>query len=377
MKKEKIDKYMKGHFTLTNKNMIAYEKLNQIKDYLVKQIGGSNNQSITKTSNNKSITKTNNSQIEYFHKSRNELNRKINSLSAFVDNKEATELIVKIKEEAENKNVHINDQVFGELVNADKQLLNSFSEFNNIVDGLEGLDQSNDGVEGSGNLKQELLSIQQGLFKLQVKIIFSKLKQIKTECEIKGVNPVNVTKLFYAIRKKVDAMNYFIDQKTGNEEKSGFMVNNQMNSDGISKGDVVEPSNSRDVVEPSNSRDVKPYNTNNIKEEKELQLLERKQLIEEENLREEQRLKEEQLKEEEKLEEQDLKEKQLKEQEELEAQKLEAQKLEAQKLEAQNFKEVQKLEVQKLEAQKLEEQKLEAQKLEERKLEERKLEEQK
>ena len=170
MKQDKLNKYMTGNFKLKLKDIVAYKELNKIKKYLIKKIvkqrGGA--------SEGKKVEVIANSQIEYFNDTRKNLDLEINdTLNKFVDDNQTSEIIENIKKAASEKNVKINDGMFEELMTADKQLLNSFKEFNDIFR-ASGIIEDKDGLGG------ELLKIQQGLFKLQVKMIFKSLSKFST-----------------------------------------------------------------------------------------------------------------------------------------------------------------------------------------------------
>jgi len=241
MKQDKLNKYMTGDFELKQKEIIAYKELNKIKKYLIKKIvkqrGGA--------SEGKKIEVIANSQIEHFNETRGKLNSEIDTiLNKFVDDNQTSKIIENIKEAALEKNVKINDGMFEELMTADRQLLNSFKEFNKIFE-ASGVIDNKDG------LSRELLMIQQGLFKLQVKIIFSKLKQVKIECEKNG--SIDITPLFTSIREKVDAMNKFMDEQANTTDA------NQVPADGITIGEKTSSqnntgnSNSVDLQSPKNN----------------------------------------------------------------------------------------------------------------------------
>ena len=241
MRQDKLNKYMTGDFELKQKEIIAYKELNKIKQFLIKKIvkqrGGA--------SEGKKVEVIANSQIEHFNETRQELNSGIDStLDKFVDDNETSKIIENIKKAASEKNVQINDGVFEELMTADKQLLNSFKEFNDIF-------QASGIIDDKSGLSGELLKIQQGLFKLQVKIIFSKLKQIKIECEKNGVETINITKLFTSIRQKVDAMNNFMEAQANTTDT------NQVPADGITAGEesrsVPAPQQNNNASQQSNT----------------------------------------------------------------------------------------------------------------------------
>lgn len=225
MKQDKLNKYMTGNFELKKKEIIAYKELNKIKQILIKKIikqrGGA--------SEGKKVEVIANSQIEHFNETRGKLNSEIDTiLNKFVDDNQTIKIIENIKEAALEKNVKINDGMFEELMTADRQLLNSFKEFNKIFE-ASGVIDNKDG------LSRELLMIQQGLFKLQVKIIFSKLKQVKIECEKNG--SIDITPLFTSIREKVDAMNKFMDEQANTTDA------NQVPADGITIGEKTSSQN--------------------------------------------------------------------------------------------------------------------------------------
>ena len=221
MKQDKLNKYMTGNFELKKKEIIAYKELNKIKEILIKKIikqrGGA--------SEGKKVEVIANSQIEHFNEKRQKLNSEIdNTLNKFVNDNTTTELIEKIRKDAEDKKVTINENVFQGLLSADTELINNFKDFNDkfLASGI---------IDNKDGLGDELLKIQQGLFKLQVKMIFSKLKQVKIECENNGVDPINITKLFTSIRQKVDAMNNFMEAQAQTQDT------NQITPDGITVGE--------------------------------------------------------------------------------------------------------------------------------------------
>jgi hypothetical protein len=241
MRQDKLNKYMTGDFELKQKEIIAYKELNKMKQFLIKKIvkqrGGA--------SEGKKVEVIANSQIEYFDDTRRNLDLEINdTLNKFVDDNQTSEIIENIKKAASEKNVKISDGMFEELMTADRQLLNSFKEFNKIFE-ASGVIDNKDG------LSRELLMIQQGLFKLQVKIIFSKLKQVKIECEKNG--SIDITPLFTSIREKVDAMNKFMDEQAKTTDT------NQVPADGITVGEKTSSqnntgnSNSVDLQSPKNN----------------------------------------------------------------------------------------------------------------------------
>jgi hypothetical protein len=207
MKENKLLKYTSGNCKVTNKHIIIYNKLEYIKKKIIKKlfnnIGGANPPK-------KQIIK---SQIEHFDESRRALNTKVDLILKDLNStqEEQNELIRSIRTEFDKNNVPPN--AITELLTADTELVSGFREFNNIISKLgDRLDTgAGENNEGGKQLIEELVAIQQGLFKLQIKIIFNKLKEIQIECEEKIADPINVTKLFTLIRKKVDAMNNFMD----------------------------------------------------------------------------------------------------------------------------------------------------------------------
>jgi small subunit ribosomal protein S19 len=212
MKINKLEKYMLGNFELKDKHIYAFNKLRKIRVNLLNQLGG------------KQIEL--NSKMELFNNNRSKIDT--NSLeNEFKTNDKIKDLIEKIKNEATNAGVIFNETEFDDLMEIDKTMLKYFNEFQSITsspdfinldtgaafkyeikDGKYVITRDKDGNpirEGENNLMTELLKIQKSMFDLQVKLIFSKLVKIKTECE--GASPVNVTKLFTVIRQKVEAMN--------------------------------------------------------------------------------------------------------------------------------------------------------------------------
>ena len=113
---------------------------------------------------------------------------------------------------------------------------------------IKMLDENGNPKREGISLQQELLRIQKGLFELQVKIIFSKLKKITTECN--NLSPVNVTKLFTVIREKVEFMNQYIEEKEKEYE--------QIDPSGVDTGTKII---NNDITTPIKS--VEPVNIQN------------------------------------------------------------------------------------------------------------------
>jgi hypothetical protein len=134
----KIEKYINGNYKITDEQLIAKDKLINIKNQLIEQIGG-----------NETLNEINN------------LIGNINDLSY-----DTTNIINLIIEKAKKHNIDIKD-----LIKADKEMTKQYKEFNILF-------KNDKTFENHEELKNQLLNIYKGLFLLQVKIIFSKINDI-------------------------------------------------------------------------------------------------------------------------------------------------------------------------------------------------------
>ena len=222
MKENKLLKYTSGNCKITNKHMIIYNKLEHIKKKIIKKlfnhIGGGDSVD--------SIKGKKDSKIEHFNESRTKIQTKIDTVlnSLTSSDKQQNELINLIQEEF-NTNQLASSNI-ETLLKADKELVSGFKEFNTLISEYANANvldiTAGDNNVGGKPLLEELIAIQQGLFKVQIKIIFNKLKAIETDCKQIKSNPINITKLFTLIRKKVDAMDTFL------EEQKNLIATNQI-----------------------------------------------------------------------------------------------------------------------------------------------------
>jgi len=209
MKNEKLLKYSSGNVVITKKNIIAFEKLKQIKNYLIikhfKQQGGTNGTN----QENKNIKLSSNyhdSKLQFFNEERNKVKKNIDNLNFnnLETNKSMVEEIIKqIQSDAETK-IKIDPQNLTELINADKALADSFTDFIKI--------QEQNQLTIDDNVLNTLLEIQKGLFQLQVKIIYNKLEKIKVTHTSSDMSP-----LFTYINNKIKAMNNYMEKQENNK----------------------------------------------------------------------------------------------------------------------------------------------------------------
>jgi hypothetical protein len=90
------------------------------------------------------------------------------------------------------------DPAFTALIEADNKLVEEFGKFQDLSS------EAYTGLAKGAEVKKELLKIQKSLFNLQVKIIFSQLRKIKT---------ADITPILAAVTKKVEAMNSYIERQ--------------------------------------------------------------------------------------------------------------------------------------------------------------------
>jgi len=177
MKIEKLEKYRKGNFVLKHEHLTAQRKLIHIRNLITRRfnlVGGD----------------------------RETVVEKLNLIKKdeFMNDNTVADIITDIKNNMQNEGLLVNSdqQVFEDLMNADKDLVTEFKNY-------ESLDSQNyNGLENPEKVKEELLNIQKSLFNLQVKIIFSKLKKI---------TKVDITPLLSVINNKINRMNNYIEKQ--------------------------------------------------------------------------------------------------------------------------------------------------------------------
>ena len=115
-------------------------------------------------------------------------------------------LFLDIKNELKSLGKEKEINILDGLKGADKELNTSFSLF---ADQMEQVDKDSP-------IRGQLIELQKAFYQLQLKIIFSEIKKIKS---------VDVNPLIVAITNKVNAMNKFIDQQSDVEIKAKLQDN--------------------------------------------------------------------------------------------------------------------------------------------------------
>ncbi len=211
MTPEKLDKYRNGNFKLKNKHIFAKKNLIKIRNYLLAThtlVGGSVD-SIVTTINNMDIISGFDLNKENKYKIKNDYDDDYtyetfnkSKKYEYEDSSEFKSLhdeITTLMDVENNKSMLINknDQAFKDLIQADRELLDVFNTYKEL--------KTNDNYAGLADpegTKNQILDIQKNLFKLQVKIIFSKLRAIKKS---------NIIPLLSIINNKIVKMNSYID----------------------------------------------------------------------------------------------------------------------------------------------------------------------
>lgn len=213
MKIEKLEKYRKGNFVFTYKHLYAQKKLKHIRKLITSKfnlVGGG----------------------------REPVVDQLSKIEGFIKEPTVEGIIKNITNNMKDEGllVESDQQVFKELMDADKALVKEF-------DFYESLGSENyNGLEKPEKVKEELLNIQKSLFNLQVKIIFSKLKKI---------TKVDITPLLGVINNKINKMNNYIEK-----QEEIFAVESTstapQNKPSLSNTQVKssEPANKPEVVEP-------------------------------------------------------------------------------------------------------------------------------
>jgi hypothetical protein len=164
---KKIEKYMNRNHKITDEQLIAKNKLINIKNQLIEQIGGG--------------------KLDEIKKLINDSIKKIDTLSYDTSN-----IIKLINDNAIEHNITDID----DLIKADEEMTKQCQEFNELFKDDKTFDNHEE-------IKNQLLNIYKALFLLQVKIIFSKVNEIivknpklkPKEVEIKGIVKKRVKEL--------------------------------------------------------------------------------------------------------------------------------------------------------------------------------------
>jgi hypothetical protein len=245
MKNKKYDKYILKDFVLTEKHIYARNKLTQIYNNILKKIkknqfGGMNEE---QNNNNESDT---NKQIDAAQKELTVIiddDNNYDNVDVDVD-KKLTNILNNFSDSIKenfssifnNNNNNINSQLeydVNELLDVDKDLTKKFIDFINDIKG-----KKNDNY-----IKEYLIKIYKGLFKLQTKIIFNKLNILKKD--------IDIAPILQILDKKLDTMNNYMD--TLNE-----VYNNANNNDETKVNDHHTEQN-----EASNTESITDNVTNN------------------------------------------------------------------------------------------------------------------
>jgi hypothetical protein len=194
MKIDKLNKYKLGNFEIKPKHIYAKEKLTQIYNNILKQLkknqhGGYDENELynDNEARNKIQNKINDTYTTNFDFNDENTTEKLTGIINLIKQEH-------LKKEADPKQIKIINEDFEELIRADEELVSIFDTSKEILE--------SDLIDDRNGLKNQLMNIQKGLFELQVKILFNKLKKIKK---------VNVTPIFEILNNKISSMNKYMN----------------------------------------------------------------------------------------------------------------------------------------------------------------------
>ena len=207
MLSKKFEKYRLGNFVLTDKHKFAMERLRIIRNNLLNKYYRQLNQQLIQDYSTLQIGGTKEVSNEDIRTVRTALMNSNNIPDSLVksDDKINT-LFTNIKSQLVNLGKEKEANILDGLKNADKELNTSFGSF---ADQMEQVDKDSP-------IRGQLVELQKAFYQLQLKIIFSEIKKIKS---------VDVNPLIMAITNKVNAMNKFIDQQSDTEIKAQLQNN--------------------------------------------------------------------------------------------------------------------------------------------------------
>ena len=210
MKNKKYDKYILKDFVLTEKHIYARNKLTQIYNNILKKIkknqfGGMEMEEPDYNYNNnvngnvaESDDKIDDALADLKDMTQTITNFNNNDIDTFLGSFK-TKIYEYFNKVFNYDNTWFNLQLsnnIDELLDADEKLTNEFKEFFKEIN-------NNNAYKKNENLKSYLISIYQGLFNLQTKIIFNKLKILKKD--------IDITPLFKVLNEKIQYMNNYMD----------------------------------------------------------------------------------------------------------------------------------------------------------------------
>uniref|UniRef100_A0A6C0D933 Uncharacterized protein n=1 Tax=viral metagenome TaxID=1070528 RepID=A0A6C0D933_9ZZZZ len=195
MKLERLEKYKRGNFVLTDKHIYIQNKLVKIRDHIIKRkLFGLTGGADTTIKSAKQGAK------DYLEEKFDNYNvmdeKQINDEKIFDNYNELEQTLKQQMQKSGQLLIKDGDDALKDLLKADEELINEFKKFNELAG------SSYEGIPNAIGVKRELLKIQKSLFNLQVKLIFSQLRKVKS---------VDVAPLFATISKKIEAMNEFIE----------------------------------------------------------------------------------------------------------------------------------------------------------------------
>jgi ferritin-like metal-binding protein YciE len=226
MKIDKFEKYKRGDFKLTNKHLFEQQKLIKLRNYIIRKnnlfnlinqdrrtniIGGADD--VVHTIFNHTINMNNNTDA-IRNDVRDILNGKGNN---FIEIDDLTPVFEKLKQVFENSNDLLkpaDKNLLYKLIESDNQLTNEFIKYNDFTN------ENFNGLKDKQKIRNTLIKIQKGLFDLQVKTIFNKLKQLRQilheRADADSTNQelqVDINPLLEAIENKIRALNNYIEKQ--------------------------------------------------------------------------------------------------------------------------------------------------------------------
>lgn len=226
MKIDKFEKYKRGDFKLTNKHLFEQQKLIKLRNYIIRKnnlfnlinqdrrtniIGGADVGEPTIF--NHIINMENNT--DYIRRDvQTELKTDDDE---FIQIHNLESVFNKLRSVFKNSNDLLKPDdinLLEDLIETDKQLTNEFIKYNDFRNA------EFNGLKDPYKIRNTLIKIQKGLFDLQVKTIFNKLKQfrkiLQERAEADSTNQelqVDINPLLEAIEKKITALNNYIEKQ--------------------------------------------------------------------------------------------------------------------------------------------------------------------
>ena len=225
MKIDKFKKYKRGDFNLTNDHLFAQQKLLKLRNYIIQKNNLFNliNQSSQKKIfggsdliNSDALREQVQNTIDENIKGETMFESDDTSYTFLNDEamKSISNMIIYAFDNYQDLLKPSEKQLLLDLIETDSALVKEFQNYQNI---------NNDkffGLKNKEIVQRNLLKIQKGLFDLQVKTIFNKLKQVKqiihrmveSQPENKQLE-VDINPLLEVIEKKIEALNKYIESQ--------------------------------------------------------------------------------------------------------------------------------------------------------------------